>query len=246
MSLLRTLFSRRWLLATVLVLLGIGVLARLGVWQLDRLAQRREENAVLRVALASNILELPGASLPEDTASLKDRQVVAQGSFDFTEQVSLEVQDWQGQAGIHLLVPLVFADGETAVLVDRGWLPDAEADSANWAAYDEVGDVTVQGVVALTQLLTRRGTAVQPDSPQAEWYRVDVAAIQNQLPYTLLPFYIIQAPAADGTLALPYRALPEVDLSEGPHLSYAIQWFLFSLILGGGYIYYVRVNGRAH
>lgn len=245
MSVLRTLCSRRWLLATVLVLVGMGVFVRLGIWQLDRLAQRRAANAALREALAATVFDLPSATLPTDVEDLQDRQVRAVGTFDFTAEVILKVQDWQGQSGVHLLAPLVFADGETAVLVDRGWIPEAEADPAKWATYDEPGQVTVQGVFAAPQRLTRRGAVIQPDSPQSEWYRVDVAAIQNQLPYTLLPVYIIQAPPPDGNVALPYRAVPEVDLSEGPHLSYAMQWFIFSLILGGGYLYYVTVNGRS-
>ena len=49
-----------------------------------------------------------------------------------------------------------------------------------------------------------------------------------------------EAPPPDGNVALPYREEPRFDLSEGPHLSYAIQWFLFSLMLGAGYFYYVH------
>lgn len=244
MKLLRTLLSRRWLLATVVVLAAISVMLRLGVWQLDRLAQRRAANEALRVSLAANVLVLPGADIPADVASVQDRRVTAVGAFDLTAQVILKVQDWQGQPGVHLLTPLLLGDGETAVLVDRGWIPESDADHATLPAYDEPGVVTVDGVAALPQVITRGGTAVQPDAPQAEWYRVDVAAIQNQLPYTLLPFYIIQAPSPGGDGSLPYRAIPEVDLSEGSHLSYAVQWLLFSLILGGGYVYYVIKDGR--
>jgi len=63
------------------------------------------------------------------------------------------------------------------------------------------------------------------------------------LPYELLPFYIVESSSTEGNdtnPALPYHQPREVDLSEGPHLSYAIQWFLFSLILIGGYIAYVN------
>ena len=62
--------------------------------------------------------------------------------------------------------------------------------------------------------------------------------LRAQMPYELLPFYILQAPT--GNEAPPFRQKPEIDLSEGPHLSYAIQWFLFTLILGGGYLFLVR------
>jgi surfeit locus 1 family protein len=47
--------------------------------------------------------------------------------------------------------------------------------------------------------------------------------------------YIKQAPAEDNQQP-PLRSEREVDLSEGPHLGYAIQWFLFSAILGVMYV----------
>ncbi len=39
--LLLKVFQRKWLLATLLVLAGTALCVRLGIWQLDRLAQRR-------------------------------------------------------------------------------------------------------------------------------------------------------------------------------------------------------------
>ncbi len=243
MSHMETYLSRRWRWASLLVLVLLATFMRLGVWQLDRLQQRRAANDALRTALASNLVTLPGAELPADIEPLKDRVVSATGTFDLAEQMVLKVQSWQGQPGIHLLAPLVFADGYTAVLVDRGWLPDAAADQASRSQYDTGGEVTVNGVVALPQTLTRGGATVQPDGAQQEWYRVDVPAIARQLPYELLPVYIIQAPDGDDQ-ELPYRAVPAVDLSEGPHLGYAVQWFLFALIGGVGYVIYVRRSER--
>lgn len=238
---LKILFSRRWWWATLLVLLGMGAMIRLGIWQLDRLEQRRAQNAELAAALEADPLplhhNLPSAS-PEE---LKDRKVLVRGEYDFAEQLILKVQNWGGRAGVHLITPLRIAGRDTAVLVDRGWIPDAERE--NLAQFDQPGTVTVEGYLALSQTL-RRGAAVTPTGPQQEWYRVDVAAIEEQMPYDLLPFYVIEAPPPGGNTAPPFRAAPEFDLSEGPHLSYAIQWFLFTLILGGVYIFLVRKNER--
>jgi surfeit locus 1 family protein len=68
---------------------------------------------------------------------------------------------------------------------------------------------------------------------------VDVAAIEAQLPYALLPIYLQQVPPTDGNDSLPFQGELEPDLSDGPHLSYAIQWFIFAAILGVGYVYFV-------
>ena len=97
----------------------------------------------------------------------------------------------------------------------------------------------MEGYVALSQELMGRETSA-PEEPQAEWYRVDIAAIQAQMPYKLLPIYVLQAPANNGEL--PFRRERVIDLSEGSHFGYALQWFTFSLGLGIAYVVYVRKN----
>lgn len=232
-ELVAALFSRRWWWVTLLVIGLMIILARLGVWQLERLSERRASNAALAASIAATTLDLNSDALSAEIEALRDRRAVATGRFDFDEQVLLLVQNWQSSAGVHLITPLVLDDGQTAVLVDRGWIPDAEANAAGIAQYDINGTTTVQGVIAPSQIISRNSEAA-PAEPQDRWYRVDVAAIQPQMPYELLPFYLVQGPNQSDIL--PYRSLPPVDLSEGSHLSYAIQWFIFSLGLGIGYL----------
>ncbi|MCP4428555.1 MAG: SURF1 family protein [Chloroflexi bacterium] len=242
----KTFFSRQFILATAAVIAGMIFLARLGFWQLDRLEQRRVGNAQLQAVLDSQPLDLANESLPEDLISLKNREVVAQGAFDFDYQGFVKLQTYQGRSGVHLLAPLLLDGGETAVLVNRGWVPEADS----YVAYDEPGPITIEGYIGLTQTLNRdrRETLVLSEAEVAAptelaWYRVDIAAIQTQMPYDLLPMYINQSPAADQTQP-PFRSRREVDLSEGSHLGYAIQWFLFSAILGVMYVAYVYKDSR--
>jgi len=236
---LAALFSRQWWWVTLLVVAMMIVLARLGIWQLDRLQQRRAANAVLSATLAESPLDLAGATLADDLSTLKNRQAVATGAYDLDHQVILKVQNWQGRAGVHLITPLILADGEKAVLVDRGWIPEADNNPTGHAKYDVFGPVTIEGFVALSQSLSRRASS-EEEGPQVEWYRVDIAAMQPQMPYDLLPVFVLQAP--EGNEQLPYRIEPEFDLSEGSHFGYAMQWFIFSLGLGIGYVLYVRKN----
>ena len=216
-------------------------MVRLGIWQLDRLQQRRAANEQLRQQLAAEPLSLNDADLDElDLTAMADRSVTATGSFDFSQQILLKLQSFRGSAGGHLVAPLVLQGRERAVLVDRGWIPEAELAPENWEQFDEPGPHTVTGVIRLTE--TARGVE-PPQEPQREWYRLNVEAIARQLPYDILPVYILQAPPPGGNQALPYREEPQIDLSEGPHLSYAVQWFAFTLMLGVGYVYYVFSRG---
>ncbi len=231
------LLSRRWWWVTLLVILAIGVMARLSIWQLDRLQERRAANALLRQQLAAEPLSLNESDLAAvDLTAMPDRSVRAVGEYDFSEQILLQVQSYHGAAGAHLVAPLRLEGKEQAVLVDRGWIPDAQSDISFWSSFDEHGPVTVEGVIQRT--VTARGVA-PPATPQSHWFRVDVQAIQAQVPYELLPVYILQAPPAEGNQELPYRQTPQVDLSEGPHLGYAIQWALFAAMLAVGYVVFV-------
>ena len=59
------------------------------------------------------------------------------------------------------------------------------------------------------------------------------------MPYALLPVYIQpDVDASDVEPPIPYQ--PIIELTEGPHFGYALQWFAFAAILLIGYPFYVR------
>jgi surfeit locus 1 family protein len=243
----RTLVSRQWWWVTLLVLAIMAVLARLGFWQLDRLAERRAANAQLAAALESAPIDLNSeiaayeAIAPaEVNEDLANRDVSMAGAFDFDNQFILKLQNWGGIAGVHLITPFVLEGQNAVVLVDQGWISDAEYEAGR--IYGEsTGPQSVEGYVALTETIRRRtAEAAVPVIAANELYRVDIAAIQEKLPYPLAPFYV-KLPQAEGSPPnLPIGTPKEADLSEGPHLSYAAQWFIFSLGLGIGYVVFVN------
>jgi surfeit locus 1 family protein len=234
-------FSRKWLATTLLVFLGTAVCIRLGIWQLDRLDQRRAFNAQVTSMRALPPLDLnaePSAALE----TMEWRAVTVTGEYDFANQIALRNQYHQNQYGYHLLTPLHF-DGGT-VLVDRGWIPaDGNAAPADWRKYDEPGTVTVQGQIRLGQGKPAFGGVA--DAPPADgsplwlWNNADVEKIARQMPYPILKVYIQpNVDPADETPPIPYQ--PEVELTEGPHFGYALQWFTFATILFTGYPFFLR------
>lgn len=236
MKTLSHLFNRRWWWVTLLVIAGIAVLISLGNWQLDRRQQRITANAALAEQVAAQPISLNDptldvAVLPE----LPDRDVVATGEFDFSQQYWLKLQNFAGQAGGHLLAPLRLEGRAEAVLVDRGWVPFSEADPERWGQFDESGPVTIHGVIRRSEASER---ATAPTGDSREWFRVDVGAIDERISSDLLPVYLYQTD--DDGQTPPLREQPEIDLSEGPHLSYALQWFTFALMLGVGYLFFVH------
>jgi surfeit locus 1 family protein len=238
------LFSRRWILTTLLALAAVGVLIRLGIWQLDRLSQRRAFNASVIAQQTAAPLALDNSTLSEDLGSMEYRAVIVTGTYDHAQQVILRNQVWQTRPGVHLLTPLVISGTNRAVLVDRGWIPSEDSAPDKRGQYDEPGIVTVRGVLRRPQ--TRPDFGGVPDPPLAPgqtrldaWNIINVERISQQVNVPMLAAYIQQSSGAAQT-APPYPSEPQLDLTEGPHFSYALQWFTFAAILAVGYPVYVR------
>lgn len=231
-----TFLSKRWRWPTIAVIVGMLFLARLGLWQLDRLEWRRGENEKKLAALNATPLNL-NDDLPEtDLTTLKNQQVTAQGEYDLAEQFIVKAQTYQGQQGVYLLTPLRITGQETAVLVNRGWIPAGLTE--NIKQFDQPGPVQVNGRIQLSETLS--GGRETEISAANELFRIDVGAIATQLPYPLLPVYILEEPSERNEL--PYKLEADLTLNEGNHFSYAIQWFSFAVLLGIIFVYYVNKN----
>jgi surfeit locus 1 family protein len=233
---LKLLFTGRRLWLTLSVLAGALVCCRLGIWQLDRLAQRRAQNALINGRMAQPATTLDGA--PLDPTALDYRRVEARGVYDPSQEVVLRGRALDGAPGVHVLTPLRLDGSDAAVLVDRGWLPlELAAPEARRAYAGPVGDVVVRGIARRSQ--ADAGGPQDPPLPPGEarrdaWFRADIAEIEQQTGYRLLPVFIEQQPAP-GDPELP-RRVATTDLGEGPHLSYTVQWFAFAAILVVGYL----------
>jgi surfeit locus 1 family protein len=112
----RVIFSRQWILTTLLVLAGGALCVRLGFWQLDRLEQRRAFNAHVEAMRAAEPLILAGQSA-NDLTTMEYRAVAVSGTYDFENQVALRNRYYQNESGFNLLTPLLLDDG-SALLVD--------------------------------------------------------------------------------------------------------------------------------
>jgi surfeit locus 1 family protein len=234
-------FQRKWLLATLLVVAGTALCIRLGIWQLDRLDQRRAFNHQVESMRAMPVLDL-NQQTSDDIAKMEWRAVKVQGKYDFANQIALRNQYNGSEYGYHLLTPLLFDGG--AILVDRGWIPaEGNATPQDWQKYNESEDVNITGQIRLGQTKPRFGgvadTIPQDGAKLALWNNADIEHIIKQLPYQALPVYIQpEVDPNDTTPPIPYQ--PTVEITEGPHFGYALQWFTFATILLVGYPFFLR------
>lgn len=242
MKIVQAYFSRRWILSTILVFLGTAVCIRLGIWQLDRLAQRRLFNEHYLSVFQAGPISLdkyPTVDLSKE----EYRQVVVQGKYDSSRNMVLRNQYFEGQPGYFLLTPLVFSDG-SAILVERGWIPmEGNGDPENWQKYNINDEVSVQGIIRLGPATAEIGSVSKSDNANEDfayfWTLINLEGIARQLPYRLIPVFI-QPDVSDQHVSPPYPYQPEIEISEGPHLGYAIQWFFFASLLFGGYPFFLK------
>jgi surfeit locus 1 family protein len=224
--------ARLFLAITVLL---AAVFARLGVWQLSRLHQRRAANrvALARRAQPPTDLDDPvsAARFPVDTPD--NRRVSLTGRYDHAAEVVIRGQSEGGVPGVRILTPLRPLRDDTAILVQRGFVPSGDARRVDLAGLHEDGVVRVTGLAFGLPDSGVRGEPLE-GTGGITWRRVDLAALRARLPYPLASFLILQTP--DSALPkLPRRDSPPT-LDDGPHLSYAIQWFAFAttaLVVGG-------------
>ncbi len=234
---MKKMFSRAWILATLLVFAGTAFCIRMGIWQLDRLEQRREFNAQVETMRAMEMLDL-NQTVPDDISKMEWRAVTVTGEYDFENQIALRNQFNGAEYGYHIITPLRFTGG--AVLVNRGFIPaDGNSTPADWRKYDEAGAVTVTGQIRIGQGKPAFGGVADAEGKLDVWNNLDVNRIVAQSPYRLLPVFV-QPNEVEGDEIPPIAFQPEVELTEGPHFGYALQWFSFATILFFGYPFYLR------
>lgn len=235
----RVVLSRSRIVGTIVILFIALTCARLGLWQLDRLAQKRQSNGALETRMRESVVQLQ--PVPMDTAGLIFRRTVLTGEYDEARTIVLAGRSFDGNPGVHLVTPLRIGGG--AVLVNRGWIPSADAAHIDIAAFREPSPQELEALIVMLPY-DPRTRADTVSSFRRVWHRhPSIEALQQHTPYRLAP-YIAQLLPSTAAPDGPHRLAPP-KLDEGPHLGYAIQWFSFAAIaIIGWIIVLVRGTGR--
>jgi len=214
------------LAAAILALAVAAFFVRLGVWQLNRLADRRARNIEIRAAHALAPVELPLHRVEPE--ALRDRRAHARGVYDYAHERVWKGRTYDDAPGVALLTPLRLSDG-SAVFVDRGWVPSSDAVHVDATRYREGDSADVMGL------------ALPAPRDRGD---VNPAALKDSLPYTTLAIVLqLDDTAAPYPTGLKRWRPPALD--NGPHLSYAIQWFSFATIVVVGVVVLLWKTSKA-
>lgn len=227
---------RFWFGVTVVV--AAACLALAG-WQFGRRAERRAQNEEAMRGRAMPTVVIGSAA---DTQPRTQRRVRVHGEFDGGREIVLRGHLLMGAPGVQVVTPLRLAGSDSAVLVNRGFVPAADGATPDEPIPGEPGEVVIEGIAIPVPDAEAGG---QPaGSPGREsWRRLDLEALRGRLPYPILDVYVLASPDS-GRRGWPRRVEPP-SLDEGPHLSYALQWLgIAGAVLGFGVFFILGVGRR--
>ena len=210
--------------AWIIVIAG---LVALGIWQIERLAWKRNLMSQVAARLAARPTPPPFVVGPQDAY----RRVVAVGVFVQARDTLVQASTVRGP-GWWVITPLRTATGRS-ILINRGYVPvrSAPPPSAN--------RVTVTGLLRLTE---PGGGFLRSNDPGADrWYSRDVAAIAARRGLGTTAPYFIDADTSGPSANAPVAGLTVVRFSNN-HLVYAITWFILAVMAAGGFVYWIAAS----
>lgn len=229
----------RWALLVVVVAALAVTFVNLGQWQLDRLEQRRDRNATVVAHENAPVLPYEEVFTRVITDADQWQRVRVTGTFDAAHQLQVRYRSSGGETGWELVTPLRASDGRT-VLVDRGFVRrPASEDFPTVLPEPPAGAVTVVGYVRRNEQGKDTATSVNQGTVRL----VNSDAISAWLGEPLVNGYISLievTPPQSGEL----QPIAPPPLDEGPHFSYALQWFAFTVIAGVGLLVLIRNDLR--
>lgn len=224
----------------VATLAGLAGTARLGVWQLDRAAQKTQLQAELdqRGQLPALPLSALAATEAEALAQLH-RPASISGSWLPEHTVFLDNRQMQGRVGFYVVTPLLLPDG-SAVLVQRGWRArDFEDRTRLTPVPTPAGPVTVSGPLARSpaRLYEFEAAASGPIRQN-----LDIESFARETGLRLRPVSLLQTSdsAEDGLR----REWPRPAADVHKHYGYAFQWFALCALIGGLHVWFRIIRPR--
>ncbi len=234
---LRVVRSRRWLSALAVAVIFAVACVYLGRWQWHR----HEDMAARAERINSHYLASPvplTTAMPQPDVSLPLAEewtlVSATGRYAAQSLMLVRNRPNDGVFGYEVVVPLQLANGRS-ILVDRGWIPNGRsAAEPSTVPATPAGDITVTGWLRLGE------PSLERQMPTGRLASIDLAEVRVRTGASLYGAYLIMRAETGPPGLVIVRPIPleKPDTGEGPHLAYALQWWLaapvgFVLVLVG-------------
>jgi len=234
---------RRAGLILLATLVGVAATARLGVWQLDRAAQKVAIEA--RIEARRTLPVLTNAELARTApvaAEQVERRASLRGRWLADRTVFLDNRQMAGKPGFYVVTPLQLDGRPEAVAVQRGWVARNFADrTALPPVPSPAGVVNVLGVIATPPVRLYEFDAASSGPIRQN---LDLDAYARELSTPLLPLSVMQSddPGAVSDGLLRNWPMPARDVQK--HYGYAFQWFALAALMAGLYVWFQLLQPR--
>lgn len=234
--------SRQWLGWLGLTVLVAIVCCALGTWQFARRAEAQAEIAKVEANYDRDPVPLSEELTAVDAWDEQQEwtPVIAEGEYLVEDEMLVRNRPRAGRVGFEVLTPLRLQDG-SIFIVNRGWIPSAGLNAAAHVPAPPEGEVTV--VARLKPSEPQIAGRTDPEGTnQVATIRLDGIAerLDGDVHTGAYGQLVAERPAPAETAELAARPV----LDEGPHLSYALQWFVFATLAFIGYGYLLRQEWR--
>ncbi|MEV1021761.1 SURF1 family protein [Streptomyces sp. NPDC050264] len=243
----RFLLTRQWVILTLVALVLIPTMIRLGIWQMHRYEERAARNQLVTDALNAKPVPVEGLTRSGHTVTSSERYhaVTAKGRFDTDDEVVVRRRtNSDDEVGYHVLTPFVLDDGKV-ILVNRGWIPDDDTDQSTFPKVPAPprGEVTVTGRLMPDETTEASGIKDLKGLPDRQIMLVNSEQQAKRLGKQVLGGYLAQ------TAPEPKGDTPELIGKPGMedsalNFAYAYQWWLFAAAVPVGWVILVRRERR--
>jgi cytochrome oxidase assembly protein ShyY1 len=234
----RFLLRPKWILFHVVVFsAAIGMLG-LAKWQWNRHLERDAFVSSVRAKEALEPTELTPLLADSTPGDIEYRRVTASGTYVDGPQLVEILRTQDGVNGVNVLTPFQI-DGGPIVIVNRGFVANGQPVPDPPAGTLRIGGTARRSEVRRTGELTDNN-----DGATTEVRRIDLPVIATKLGITVAPVYI-DFIASEPASPTPPSPVPVPNLSGGPpHVSYTVQWIIFSIAVVVGWVFAIRRSRR--
>jgi surfeit locus 1 family protein len=215
-------------LKTIVALALICLCLIAAQWQYNRGIDRHARNSMIEANIAAPIISLTSAA--SDLVKNEWRTFSTAGSFDASQTILLRNRYFEGKYGFEFLTLFTSSNGEK-FWVDRGWIvAGKDALTAPIIPNTPAGTVEITGRLRLDTSLPRGSFFALPASGSgliSKWNA------QNEVVTEGFYLDLLNGSTTDLT---PNVAAQLPELSDGPHMAYALQWVFFAGLVGYGRI----------
>lgn len=228
-------FSPAWW-SILLTIVGMALFVTLGQWQLERAAFKDSVKLKFEQRLTQDYQTLDS---DDDLADVQYRKLKFKGRYQNAHHFLLDNQVHQGRAGYQVITPMLLADSDSILLVNRGWAPWGDSRERMPEILPPQVPDEVMGIAFVPgePALALGGVKLSGNWPELIPY-VDLAALQQQYSQRLLPLVLWLAPEQPGAYV---RDWDPIWLPPEKSRAYAVQWFSFA---GVALILFVVLNLR--